>query len=66
MAMTLGQFKTACQEALAAKQTELGLTNSSEIGETDNGEAITDVIAAVLDTVRTVSPNNVKYPKIKT
>jgi len=65
MSITVSQFKTALADAINAKASELGLSPSSVISETANGEAITDVAAGVLNLVNTISPNKVEYPKHK-
>ena len=66
MSLTVAQLRTALKDSYNAKVQQLGLAESDVVTETDNGEALTDVVVGVCDTVRTVSPNNVKYPKIKT
>lgn len=66
MSLTVAQLRVALKDAYNAKVSDLGLSETDVITETDNGEALTDAVVGVCDTVRTISPNNVKYPKIKT
>jgi len=66
MSETFSQFKTRLIGELNATAIANGMTNSTVISENANGELITDTGAAVLDSVNTVSPNNIKYPKSKT
>lgn len=66
MSETFAQFKTRLANELNATATSLGITSTTVISENSYGESLTDTGASVLDSVNTISPNNVKYPKIKT
>ena len=66
MSITVAQLRTSIKDAFNAEVQTLGLSDADVISETANGEALTDVVATVLGNVRTISPNNVKYPKVRT
>lgn len=66
MSETFSQFKTRLAAELNATASANGIGANTVISENSNGELLTDAAAAVLDSVNTVSPNNIKYPKSKT
>lgn len=62
--MTFSEFKSALQTAINNAANANSVTNTTDITGSA-GEAITDAAAGILDTVNTVSPDNVQYPKTK-
>lgn len=65
MSETFSQFKTRLANELNATASANGITSTTIISENANGELITDTGANVLNSVNTLTPNNIEYPKHK-